>query len=351
MNKPLQFTRPMLAAPLLPANDPHTDASILAAMQKLKYPVLATLKKDGIRAIRLNGSLLSRTLKPIPNRSIRERSLFLPGGFDMELWNPGLTYDEVESIVMSREHPKSDHINFHILDWFGSAVSYAQRCDNIYKWVTDYKMGVDEASLWPEFQMPTAYTTAERLFDYFVDSERLSEGICFRTPNSPYKQGRSTLKEQYLVKLCRFITAECKIVGFVEQMSNENLDSRNGVGMMDRSSEQDGLVPKNTLGAFKVRQDKPCPFCRARINAFFINMKQEDFDKIARLGCEKCDFTGQMTFSIGTGVGLTNAKRKEIWDNRDCYCGKQITYKSKHHGEKDLPRSPIMKGFRLEIDL
>ena len=62
------FHRPMLAASLLPPSVDHSDENILAAMAKLRYPVLATIKKDGIRALRMNGTLLSRTLKPIPNK-------------------------------------------------------------------------------------------------------------------------------------------------------------------------------------------------------------------------------------------------------------------------------------------
>ena len=89
----------MLAAPLMPTGVEHTDENILREMQKLRYPVLATLKKDGIRAIKLD-NLVSRTLKLIPNKSIRSRAEKLPYGFDMELWNPSLTYDEVESSVM-----------------------------------------------------------------------------------------------------------------------------------------------------------------------------------------------------------------------------------------------------------
>ena len=108
----------MLAASLLKPTDSHSDESILAAMQKLRYPVLATLKLDGIRAIKLD-DLYSRTLKLIPNKSIRARAMKLPAGFDMELFNPDLQYDEIESIVMSREHLKSDLIQFHILDWIG----------------------------------------------------------------------------------------------------------------------------------------------------------------------------------------------------------------------------------------
>lgn len=308
----LTFKRPILAASLLPPSVEHTDENILAAMQKLRYPVLATLKKDGIRALRLNGSLLSRTLKPIPNKSIRERSLVMPGGFDMELWNPGLDYCEIESIVMSREHERSDEIQFHVLDWVyvvNPGFVYEERVRLIRA------MPQELADIGVRFGLPVQCNSAEELFSHFKWSESVEgEGICFRLPNSPYKQGRSTLKEQYLVKLSRYSTAEAVIQGFVEQQANTNRAKWNAVGAMDRSSYVDGMVGKDTLGALIVR-----------------------------------DKERQHKFSIGTG--FDDKMRKWIWHNMDKCLGRTITYKYKAHGEKVLPRSPVFKGFRDKIDI
>jgi hypothetical protein len=300
----------MLAASLLPANIEHTDANILAAMQKLCYPVLATLKKDGIRALRFDGSLLSRTRKPIPNRSIRERSLVLPGGFDMELWNPSLRYDEIESIVMSREHPDSDKIQFHILDWFASSgmCNYAQR---MY-WLQQHKDR--EMNLVYEFEFPTEITNAQLLLAYFLFAEQQQgEGICFRTPNSPYKQARSTLKEQYLIKLSRYLYSEATIVGFVEQQENSNYSTTSRLGLSERSSHASGMIGKNTLGALM------------------------------------CQLSTGESISIGTGVGLTNELRRDIWLHQNKYLGCMVKFKHKF-GQKNIPRSPVMCGFRSPID-
>lgn len=306
----LKFLRPILAAPLLPPSVEHTDENILAAMQKLRYPVLATLKKDGIRALRLDGSLLSRTRKPIPNRSIRERSLVMPGGFDMELWNPDLRYDEIESIVMSREHPRSDEIQFHVLDWFSLVYDYEYRTRYIQSMPQEWnEHGV-------RFEIPVRCNVAEELFSHFQWSENMEgEGICFRLPNSPYKQGRSTLKEQYLVKLSRYHYSEATIVGFVEQMENGNSQTTNALGLSERSSHGENMIGKNTLGALL------------------------------------CQLPSSETITIGTGVGLTNALRREIWHNQNKYLGLTIKFKHKDHGQKILPRSPVFVGFRSAIDL
>jgi len=304
----------MLAAPLMSLNSEHTDDAILAAMKKLHYPVMATLKKDGIRGLRLNSNLLSRTFKRIPNFDLCTRSMILPGGADMELWNKDLAYHEIESIVMSRNHPDTDKIQFHLLDWVMLG-SYAERVYKIMEIMPNYApaMGV-------KFSPPVMCDNAEQLIAFFLlCEEEAGEGICFRTPTSPYKQGRSTLKEQYLVKLARYITAEAVIVGFVEQMENTNGPQWNRAGKMDRSSELAGMVGKNTLGAFVVR---PAGVPLNPDNLF---------------GDE---------FKIGTGIGLDDNLRKEIWDNQDKYLGRVISYRSKPHGKKTKPRSPTFRGFR-----
>lgn len=319
----------MLAASLLPPKVEHSDSNILAAMERLRYPVLVTLKKDGIRALRFNGSLLSRTLKPIPNKSIRERSLILPGGFDMELWNPELSYEEIESIVMSREHERSGEIQFHLLDNIASErVNYFDRINDLGNWCALTNFPQVEIGI-----VNRAYN-AEQLFKLFVQAENdKGEGICFRLFNSSYKQGRSTLKEQYLVKLCRNLTSEARIVGFEEQMENVNETKRNAVGAMDRSSCGHNMIPKNTLGALKLRKDDTaCPFCNGK-------------------KCIKCDYTGFMTFKIGTG--FDDKTRQLIWNvhkTPTAYLNKIIVYKYKGGG-KNLPRCPVWKGLRKESDI
>lgn len=307
------FKRPILAVSLLKASDPHTDEAILSAMSKLRYPVLATLKLDGIRALRLGTSLVSRTLKPIPNVSICSRAMKLPEGFDMELFNSELQYDEIESIVMSREHTKSDIIQFHILDYFTITCSYDCRINACLEPIVN--LHITHTILGGKWLRPVECNNAQELFNYFIFCEKNNgEGICFRTPDSPYKQGRSTLKEQYLVKLARFHTSEAFIIGFEEQLENANVTQRNATGAMDRSSCGANLYGKNTLGSLIVR-----------------------------------DLKSGVVFKIGTG--FDDKVRKEIWLNKNNWLNTVVSYKCKSHGEKFKPRCPVYRGKRKEIDI
>jgi len=216
---------------------------------------------------------------------------------------------------MSRKHVDTDKIQFHLLDWIMLG-SYAERVYKIMQIMPNY---VADANV--KFSPPVMCNNAEQLMAFFkLCEEEAGEGMCFRTPTSLYKQGRSTLNEQYLIKLSRYITAEAVIVGFEEQYENTNRMQWNGVGKMDRSSAQEGMVGKNTLGAFVV--------------------EYSDFLCAGDMTPHK------MQFKIGTGVGLDDKLRKEIWENRDKYVGRIVTYKCKPHGKKVKPRSPIWKGFR-----
>lgn len=298
--KPL--IRPMKAVSLLSPSEEHSDDNILKALEKLKYPVLATLKVDGIRAVRTT-DLMSCRNKMIPNESIRRRTMDMPYGFDMELYNPSLQYDEIESIVMSREHERSNEIQFHMIDGYDD-LGYEDRINRvaILSDMSMYSVIIPYLHYCP---------SAQTLLDFFLLSENQEgEGICFRTPDSPYKQGRSTLNEQYLVKLCRYVREEVTIVGFVEQELNTNKQTTNSTGLSERSSANAGKKGKDTLGAFLVK-----------------------------------DKNG-LEFRVGTGVGLTESRRQSIWNNRDCYHNKQITIKHKPHGQKLKPRSPVIVGFR-----
>lgn len=298
------MNKPMLAAPLLSPEQEHTDANIFEAMTKLRYPVLATTKKDGIRALRLD-ILRSRTLKQIPNLSICHRALDLPVHFDMELWSHSLDYNTIQSIVMSQEHPRSKEIEFHVLDSM-NGMSYVNRVDQIAATQT---LQVDLKKETFYFEYPVRCEDAYELQAFFAHIEAINgEGICFRLEHSPYKNGRSTLKEQYLVKLCRYTFTEVTVVGFVEQQENTNPIKYNDVGKMDRSKAKSGMKPKCSLGAFVVMNSQG------------------------------------LTFNVGNGVALTNELRDEIWCNQEEWLGKVIKIRSKAHGVKIAPRSPVYWG-------
>jgi hypothetical protein len=302
--------KPLLAAPLMPSDLPHSDDNILAAMKQLRYPVWGSLKLDGIRGVRC-GDLFSRTLKLIPNIQVRFKSMKLPTGFDCELYNPELAYDEIESIVMSEIHPDYQKIQFHVLDWYDNGTAgYLQRCIDIQRNLSPQWADV-------HFGFPVLCKDADELMQFFLRAEQdEGEGICFRLANGLYVQksgieNRSTLREQLLVKLARFVRTEVTVLRIIEASENTNREKRNALGKMDRSHTIEGRVGKGMLGAFWVRNAE---------------------------GLE---------FKVGAGV-MKHRDRITTWQEQDKWVGQTITIKSKAHGVKVKPRSPTYCGLRKD---
>lgn len=313
----MTIKEPMLAQPVMQEDVEHTNNNILAALEKCfersPLPRLATVKLDGIRALRLNGSLLSRKFIEIPNKYVRERSLILPGGFDMELYNPTMTFNQIQSVVMSAEHPDSDKIQFHILDWVQSK-PYIERLNNVNNFFSQYMQALVGGSYvfdgWPL----TPKKTPQELMTFFLQCEaQEGEGICFRLPNGKYKQGRSTFNEQLLMKLSRYVYEEAIITGVFEQETNTNSAITSKTGHTKRSSALSGMVGKGTLGGFMCTTVKDGKEIR-----------------------------------VGTGEGWTNGFRLRVWSTPQNWINKTITFKHKPVGRLNKPRHPIMVGVRTK---
>jgi DNA ligase-1 len=293
----------MITQPLLAAKKP--------VFEKLKFPVLATPKIDGIRCIKVNGQALSRSFKPIPNHHIRKMiEEHCPDGFDGEILC-GDGFSDVQSMVMSREGtPEFTYLVFDYVD--GSLEeSYTSRQINLAKAFCHTPLLTFCKPLYGELinNVDELQLIMER---HLLEGH---EGTMIRTPESPYKCGRSSLKEGYLIAIKEFVDAEAEVIGFEEQMKNNNEATLDAFGHKERSSHNENKVAAGMLGAFIV--------------------KSED----------------GTTFKIGTGVGLTQELRKKIWENQSDYLGKLVHYRFQPHGVKDRPRIPSYYGFRNKEDM
>ncbi len=276
----------------------------------LQWPQWATEKLDGIRCLRVDNKTLSRTFLPIPNRHIQKMMADLPCELDGELMIPGGTFNQVQSAVMSEDG--EPNFRFHVFDFVTDSLitPYVERMANLAEL---------ELPWFCEKIIPEEIKDMSQLSEYEDKClERGFEGVMLRTGNSPYKCGRSTEKQGYLVKLKRFMDSEAEIVGFTELMSNQNEAEQDNFGRTKRSSHKEGMVPAGTLGKLIVREIGNTPW------------KGKEF---------------------GVGSGFDQLQRQQIWDNRPNLLGKIITYKFQPHGIKDLPRLPIWKGFRSTLDM
>ncbi len=301
--------RPMLAA------DCDGDTS------KIRYPVLASPKVDGIRCVIRGGKVLTRSLKPVPNDFIRGRlETISKSSLDGELVNFGdpTNFQATSSAVMRKSgEPCVAFLVFDCLD-MGEDADFEERLSDAHALVKELDFSLDGDGIEVRVIEHEPIESEEQLLAY--EARCLAkgyEGVMLRDPNGKYKHGRSTLKEGGLVKLKRFADAEAVIVGFEERMHNTNEAYKDELGRTKRSSAQAGKVGRGDLGAFVLSMDG----------------------------------VKTTTVEFTCGSGLNDAQRVDFWARRDELLGKLVKFKYLSHGMKDAPRHPTFIGLRDVRDM
>ena len=281
----------------------------------LKYPVLASMKLDGIRAFVYQGTLMSRKFKPIPNKYVQELFGGLPEGFDGELILGEPTAPDcmrkTTSAVMSDSHETGKDVTFYVFDRMGNEYGFNTRITQVLDYVNKFH--------YPQV-MPVCQYVIENTEELLaLESKALAaghEGLMVRSPNGPYKHGRSTEREGILLKLKRFEDSEALVIGYEELQHNGNEATKDELGHTKRSTSKDGKVGLGTFGKFIARDCK----------------------------------TG-VEFDCGTGKGLTKELRASLWSERNTLVGRTMKYKYFPTGSKDRPRFPIWLGWRDPRDM
>jgi len=282
------ITRPMLAATWVEGTE-------------LRYPLVTSPKLDGIRVL-CHPELgpVTRKFKPLPNHATRE-ALSFPGfyGFDGELMlEDGSNFNKVQSAFMSQQG--APDFTFYVFDNFTHPEDpWDMRYDSIQTQNNQVtKLDHTVTDCWEQIMLQEDLAL------------RLGfEGLMLRDAQAPYKSGRSTLREQGLIKLKRFKDAEGVLVGMEEQMHNANTKETDELGLSKRSSHKNNMQPANTLGKIIV----------------------------------KTALWGEVTI----GTGFTAAQRKHMWHNSLDYIGRTATFKYQEV-LKDKPRFPVFLGWRKD---
>jgi DNA ligase-1 len=276
----------------------------------LRFPVLTSPKLDGVRCIIIDNVLMSRSLKPIPNKHVQKLFHCLPNWLDGELiaGDPCApdAYRKTVSMVMSDDKPLED-LRYYVFDRVYADVPFETRLERAKTYEGEMHSHVKFVQHYrsPDLQALLALESAWVNMGY--------EGAMLRDPQGPYKFGRSTRKEGYLLKLKRFADSEAEVLGVVELMHNGNEAKTNALGHTERSTAKAGKSGMGVLGALQVRDVK----------------------------------TG-VEFEIGTG--FTAAERAALWNHKHRLIGELAKYKYFAGGSKDKPRFPVFLGWRDRRD-
>lgn len=291
--------------------DPAKDLS------KIKYPVLATPKLDGIRCMKVNGQALTTSFNRVGNKFIANMiEMFMPDGVDGEITVRGETFSQMSGSIR-RSTGEPDFI-FSVFDYLYDNASdpYSERMKKL------------EGLFNPMFEsrrfepvLPVQINSESELAEY--EQKMLDagyEGVMVRSPDGPYKFGRATSREGFLLKLKRFVDSEAVITGTYEKMHNNNVAEKNNFGRTKRSHNKENLIPTGEIGGFNV---------------------------------ELIQYPGSdpICFNIGYNHKVGGIPSSELWKDRDGLIGKIIKFKHQPCGAKDAPRLPIFLGFRDEFDM
>ena len=280
-------------------------------VSELLYPLYASPKLDGIRGVVYGGKLLSRSLKPIPNPFVSKRFSFKQiEGLDGELILGSPTAPDVYRVTNGAcaRHEGTPDVTFYAFDLH-------DRPKLVYEDRMEALKQVAAKHACVKILEHVRIENEKELLKYETQCLKQGyEGLILRHCNGPYKYGRSTVNEGWMLKLKRFVDSEAKIISVYEEMENTNEKTTNELGRGQRSSHMAGLVPKGRAGGLEVE-----------------------------------DVNTGVRFRMGTG--LDDQDREYFWDNRTAVPGKLVKYKSFPVGVKDLPRHPVYLGGREAWDL
>lgn len=293
----------------------------------LKYPLYGSPKYDGVRALVRGFTLLSRQLKPIRNQLL-QHLLGKPEfeGLDGEL----ICGDPTAKDVFQRSQAMCATADASV----EGAIFFVFDCTNQLQAPFDERhqevrsiLGSDQVV----YQGVGLSRVRQALIKdeaqlLQVESQVVSlgfEGLMLRSRDGKYKLGRSTAKEGILLKLKRFAHDEAEVFGAYEQLHNANTATKDARGYTQRSSHQENMVGKGTLGGFHVK------------------MVTGEFKGIA----------------VDVGTGWTDAERAELWEawhrqGLKSFNRARGLMRVKHQlaGSKDRPRFPVFDGWRSRDD-
>lgn len=284
---------------------------------KVRFPLYLSPKYDGIQGVVTEKQqLMSRKLRLIPNVFARQRfeDARLIGCQGELIAGPTTAPDAMNrttSAVMSRD-TIDKQLAFYVFDWY-------MRGRKPYRQAIEYLLYNLEIPMHVFVVKQTLVKNVDQLLEFEEKQLALGfEGIMARSPDAPYKEGRSTLDEQTLLKRKPFVDSEARILEVEEMLHNENEATTDARGYTKRSKKKEGMVLAGMFG-------------RALME----------------------DIHNGRRFYLGSGPYITLERRIELWKPhiRRKLPGTIWKYRFQGRGMKEAPRFGRVLGPRDERDL
>ena len=290
---------------------PLKGANDSVDINALKYPLLGSAKRDGVRLIFKHGELLSSHLKPVPNIQLhrrfaeiadysKHRNVILDG----EIFDEDISFYDTVSIFRSQDKECSPGLLFHCFD----AVFNEEFNKPFIERYEDYLT----------IKLPCFYAVkqiglnnAEEAKILFDDVMKLGrrDGIILRSANGIYKFGRATNKENIIFKVKPYVTLDGRIISVCQATEvNPNAEKTT-----------------NEMGYSVTSKKKADRILIERASAFVVMYKGKE---------------------LKVSLAMTDEEETEVWKNQKKYLGRWIEYKGMLEGSKDVPKHCIRLRFR-----
>lgn len=297
------------AEPPAPPRPMLASALSEATLDQVRWPKLVSFKVDGYRCQLRDGRAYARSGKLHPCKAVQEWAKQFSLPLDGELIVPGKAFNEAGGLLRRADY--SGPFEFLVFDLVQDGLKAQER----------YQFLQHAQVYWPSnTKLLTQWWTESK--EGLLSLENLAlqydfEGLVLREPGALYKHGRGTLKDQIMLKLKRFKTAEAKVWAVEPRKFNSNPAQLTPLGYTERSTEASGMLETNVLGKLHC----------IGLNGPFAGAK----------------------FSIGNFDGLTDQDKIQLLAEPPL--NRVLTYKYFPEGVLNRPRHPVFLGWRPEWDL
>lgn len=302
---------------------------------KVRFPVIAQPKIDGVRSLFLYGGMTGRSLKPHANRyttSFFSQSLF--HGFDGELAAEHECHPDLCRLTTSAVNTieGTPYTLWHLFDYVvlgkTKELAYQDRLEALRARINTllFTNHVESSRL----RVVESHWCSN--MDELLEKEDLwldlgYEGAILRDPNGKYKDGRSTVREGGLLRIKRFIEEDAVVLAIEEGRTNLNQAQTNELGLQFRSTHAEGMVPNGQVGNM---------LCR---------VVKDVLDPVRGVVLLKAG--QEITVAPGR---MPVEDRAKYFKNPHLLIGQTIKFKFFPKGQKDKPRFPTFQSIRAASD-
>jgi len=302
--------------------------------KKIKFPVWALPKIDGVRGLNMGDGLTARTMKKHKNYHVT--ALFSTPehiGFDGELAAERDTHPDLCRLTSSAvgTYEGTPFVLWHVFDF----VTQETRL-----WPYSQRYGFLQRHL--ELQQAQGLCGHLRLVPYIVcnNLEELDaahqhymelgyEGTCFYGPGVKHKEGKSSPSHNGVLRIKDFVDTEAEVLEILEGDTNLNEAQINELGRQFRSSHKENKIPNGMVG---------CLICRQLTDVF------DPMDETNLL------IAKDQIIKVSPGK-MPHEERLHFYQNQEKLLGQIIKHKFFPRGIKDKPRFSNYQCIRSPEDM